>query len=276
VQALPLIVAFAVAVAIAPAARRTLLAGKHLRENYRGVPLPFPFGFVIVAAAVLALVPLALLERLGDSDVFRPELGAIAVYVLGVGALGFIDDALSGPSRGWRGHGAAVAGGALSTGALKAVGALGLAMFALGGYGRTDGHWLLAVAVLVLSTNLFNLLDLRPGRSLKVFVVLGVILMLAAWDTTALGALGLFVGPALVVGVYDVRERVMMGDAGSNVVGALAGFWMVLVMSTAAQIVALVVLLAITTYGEFRSISALVDRVPLLRRLDAVGRPTSR
>jgi UDP-GlcNAc:undecaprenyl-phosphate/decaprenyl-phosphate GlcNAc-1-phosphate transferase len=275
VQALPFIVALAVAVVLAPAARRTLLAGRHVRENYRGAPLAFPFGFVIIASAAVALVPLALLQRLGDSDVFRPELGPIAVYVLGVGALGFVDDALSGSSRGWRGHGKAVAGGALSTGALKAAGALGLAMYALEamGYGRTDGNWLLAVAVLVLATNLFNLLDLRPGRSLKVFVVLGVLLMLAAWDTTALGALGLFVAPALVVGVYDVRETVMMGDAGSNVVGALAGWWMVLLMSTAAQIVALVVLLAITLYGEFRSISELVDRVPLLRRLDSVGRP---
>jgi UDP-GlcNAc:undecaprenyl-phosphate/decaprenyl-phosphate GlcNAc-1-phosphate transferase len=273
VQALPFIVALAVAVVLAPAARRTLLAGRHVRENYRGAPLAFPFGFVIIASAAVALVPLALLERLGDRTVFRPELGAIAIYVFGVGALGFIDDALSGSSRGWRGHGKAVAGGALSTGALKAAGALGLAMFALRGYGRTDADWLLAVAILVLATNLFNLLDLRPGRSLKVFVVLGVLLMLAAWDTTALGALGLFVAPALVVGAYDVRETVMMGDAGSNVVGALAGFWMVLLMSTAAQIVALVVLLGVTLYGEFRSISELVDRVPLLRRLDSLGRP---
>jgi UDP-N-acetylmuramyl pentapeptide phosphotransferase/UDP-N-acetylglucosamine-1-phosphate transferase len=273
VQALPFVVALAVAIVLAPGARRTLLAGKLVRENYRGHPLAFPFGFVIAASATVALVPLALLERLGDSEVFRPELGAIAIYVLGISFLGLVDDVFSGPSRGWRGHGAAVAGGALSTGALKAAGALGLAMFALRGYGKTDGHWLLAVAVLVLATNLFNLLDLRPGRSVKVFVILGVGLMLAAWDTTALGALGLFVAPALVVGFYDVREMVMMGDAGSNVVGALAGFWMVLLMSTAAQIVALVVLLAITIYGEFRSISALVDRVPLLRRLDSFGRP---
>jgi UDP-GlcNAc:undecaprenyl-phosphate GlcNAc-1-phosphate transferase len=275
VQALPFIVSLAVAIVLAPAARRTLLAGRHLRENYRGVPLAFPFGFVIVASAVVALAPLTLLERLGDSNVFRSELVPISIYVLGVGALGFIDDALSGASRGWRGHGKAIAGGALSTGALKAAGALGLAMFSLEviGYGRSDGHWLLAVAILVLATNLFNLLDLRPGRSLKVFVILGVLLMLGAWDTNALGALGLFVAPALVVGAYDVREMVMMGDAGSNVVGALAGWWMLLVMSTAAQIVALIALIAITIYGEFRSISELVDRVPLLRRLDSVGRP---
>jgi UDP-GlcNAc:undecaprenyl-phosphate GlcNAc-1-phosphate transferase len=37
-------------------------------------------------------------------------------------------------------------------------------------------------------------------------------------------------------------------------------------------VLALAVLIAITLYGEFRSISAAVDRTPLLRRLDGLGR----
>ncbi|MEA2273255.1 MAG: hypothetical protein QOI98_1963 [Solirubrobacteraceae bacterium] len=272
-QALPFVFALAVAVVMAPAARRALLAGGFTRENYRGVALAFPFGFVLAASAAVALVPLALLGRLADADVFRPEIGLIVVYALGVTFLGLVDDAFSGPSRGWRGHGAAVAGGALSTGALKAAGALGLALFALSGTTDDDGHWLLSAAVVVLATNLFNLLDLRPGRSIKVFVVLGVLLTLGAWNAHPLEALGLFVGPALVVGLYDLRERVMMGDTGSNLLGGLAGIWLVLTLSTAGEIVALVVLAGITLYGEFRSISELVDRVPLLRRLDSLGRP---
>ena len=39
--------------------------------------------------------------------------------------------------------------------------------------GLSTGHWLLAAAVLVLATNAFNLLDLRPGRATKAFVLLG-------------------------------------------------------------------------------------------------------
>ena len=63
--------------------------------------------------------------------------------------------------------------GELSTGMLKAAGSLGLALYALSGLGAVShGRYLLAVAVLVLSTNLFNLLDLRPGRASKVFVLL--------------------------------------------------------------------------------------------------------
>ena len=48
--------------------------------------------------------------------------------VLGVGVLGLADDAFAGASRGWRGHGAASLSGGFNTGALKAVGTLGLAL----------------------------------------------------------------------------------------------------------------------------------------------------
>ena len=127
--------------------------------------------------------------------------------------------------------------------------------------------------MLVLATNLFNLLDLRPGRSVKAFVLLGAGLTLGAWDVDPLWALGLFAGAVLVVGLYDLRERAMLGDTGSNLIGALAGLWVVLALGTTGQAIALAVALAITVYGEFRSISALVERTPLLRQLDSFGRP---
>jgi UDP-N-acetylmuramyl pentapeptide phosphotransferase/UDP-N-acetylglucosamine-1-phosphate transferase len=66
----------------------------------------------------------------------------------------------------------------------------------------------------------------------------------------------------------------MLGDTGSNIIGALAGAWLVLTLSTAGDAIALAVLAAITVYGEFRSISELVERTPGLRELDSIGRPT--
>jgi UDP-N-acetylmuramyl pentapeptide phosphotransferase/UDP-N-acetylglucosamine-1-phosphate transferase len=274
VPALPLIVSAAVALVIAPAMLRTLAESRLAMENFRGVRLPFPAGAIVVAAASLAAGPLALLQELGIADdVLRPELRTVAVYALGVAALGLLDDALGGAPRGWRGHGAAVLRGGISTGALKAAGSLGLALYALTGLGYGDGEYLLAAAVLVLSTNLFNLLDLRPGRSVKAFVLLGAGLTIGAWNLDALWALGLFAGAAVVVGVFDLRERAMLGDTGSNLVGGLAGLWIVLTLDTLGQAIALAIVLGITIYGEFRSISSLVERTPLLRQLDSFGRP---
>jgi UDP-N-acetylmuramyl pentapeptide phosphotransferase/UDP-N-acetylglucosamine-1-phosphate transferase len=128
--------------------------------------------------------------------------------------------------------------------------------------------------VLVLATNAFNLLDLRPGRSVKAFLVLGLVLTVATQITEPLAALGLFIGPVLVCGFFDLRERAMLGDTGSNVVGALAGLWIVLTLGSGEQVVALVVLAIINIYGEFRSISTVIEKVPGLRHLDSLGRPS--
>ena len=50
----------------------------------------------------------------------------------------------------------------------------------------------------------------------------------------------------------------MLGDTGSNLIGALAGLWLVLTLATTGPGDRRSrVLLAITVYGEFRSISAL-------------------
>jgi UDP-N-acetylmuramyl pentapeptide phosphotransferase/UDP-N-acetylglucosamine-1-phosphate transferase len=281
-HALPFLIALASAAILAPLLLRALSDGDHTRSNYRHRALPFPFGVLALAAALLALIPLTLLQRLASTQVFHPELLPIAVYALGVLALGLLDDTLDGDAcadgrarqRGWRGHGAAALRGELSTGTLKAAGSLGLALLAMSYLGLSNGRWLLAAGVLVLATNVFNLLDLRPGRATKAFVLLGAGLAIGSADLRPLWAVGLFAAPALVAGVYDLRERAMLGDAGANLLGALAGLWLVLTLSGTGQLVALALLAAITLYGELRSISALIERTPLLRQLDSWGRPT--
>jgi UDP-GlcNAc:undecaprenyl-phosphate/decaprenyl-phosphate GlcNAc-1-phosphate transferase len=281
-HALPFLVALASATILAPAVLCALRAGGHTRPNYRSRLLPCPFGVLTPAAALLALIPLMLVEKLASTDLFHPEVLPIAVYALGVIVLGLIDDTLAPDrsdrsgrpvQRGWRGHGAAVLRGEPSTGALKAAGSLGLALFTMSYLGLSHGRWLLAAAVLVLATNAFNLLDLRPGRSTKAFVLLGVGLGIGSGAVRPLWSLGLFVAPALIAGGYDLRERSMLGDTGANLLGALAGLWLVLTLSGTGQLVALALLAAITVYGELRSISALVERVPGLRELDSWGRP---
>jgi UDP-GlcNAc:undecaprenyl-phosphate/decaprenyl-phosphate GlcNAc-1-phosphate transferase len=289
-HALPFLLAFAGATLLAPALLRTLAEGGHTRANYRERLLAFPFGVLIVAAALIALIPLVLLQRLAGAKVFHPEVLPIALYVLGVATLGLIDDTLGearpGPRsggldaprrplrRGWRGHGRAALHGELSTGTLKAAGSLGLALFAMSFEGLSKPRWLLAVGVLVLATNVFNLLDLRPGRAIKAFVLLGAGLTLGSLDARPLWSLGLFAAPALVAGLYDLRERAMLGDTGANLLGALAGLWLVLTLSGTGQLIALALLVAITLYGELRSISGFVERTPGLRALDSFGRPS--
>jgi UDP-N-acetylmuramyl pentapeptide phosphotransferase/UDP-N-acetylglucosamine-1-phosphate transferase len=277
VHALAPLIAAAVAVALAHGLLREMRARGHVRENFRDRPLPWPFGVLIVVAALIALIALAPLQQLEATHTLHPETLLVLGYVLGVAFLGLLDDTLgqtlAGAPRGLRAHGRAALRGRLSTGALKAAGTTGLALYTLSTRSLPTGCWLLASAVLVLATHVFNLLDLRPGRAIKALVLLGLGLTIAA-GTRALYSLGLFAGPALIAGVYDLRERAMLGDTGASVLGALAGLWLVLCLSTLGQAIALAALLAIALYGEFRSLSALIERLPLLRHLDSLGRPS--
>ncbi len=279
-QSLPLVASFAIGLVMAPATIRTLRDQGLEHENYRGARLAFPVGIAIVAAALVALVVLAPLDRISDYEVFGVEaqpvgIGGVVIFVIGVALLGFLDDMVGsaeGRPRGWRGHARATLGGTLSTGALKAVGTLGLALFVANGIQLDTAEYLLAVALLVLTTNFFNLLDLRPGRSIKVLVLLGAGLTIGAMDVDSLWALGLFLGPIIALFPHDLRERGMLGDTGSNVVGAVAGLWLVLTLDTTGQAIALALVAVATVYGEFRSISALIERTPGLRQLDSLGR----
>jgi UDP-GlcNAc:undecaprenyl-phosphate GlcNAc-1-phosphate transferase len=269
--------AIALSLWLVPAGARGLRDAGLVRENYRGAALAFPLGAVLATAALVALAPLALLNDRADFDLLDPELRRWLPYLLGIAFLGFLDDALGqGASatapRGWRGHGRALREGSLSTGAIKAIGALALAAYVVSGRGLEDWRYVADVALLVLATNLFNLLDLRPGRAEKGLALLGLGLCLGAWTLAPIELLGIFAGPVLIGAWLTLRERAMLGDTGSNLIGAVAGIWLLTILGGDARLIALAVVLALTIYGELRSISATIDSVPPLRWLDSLGR----
>lgn len=247
------------------------------KPNYRGAAVVFPLGAVLIAVSLVALAPLALLDDRADLDLLGPDLRRWMAYILGVALLGLLDDALGraaeGDSpRGWRAHARAAARGRFSTGTVKAIGAFALAAYAVSGRGRESLDYVADLALLLLATNLFNLLDLRPGRVEKVFALLLVGLCVGAWSIFPLELLGIFIGPVLIAAALTLRERAMLGDTGSYLVGALGGVAMLVSLDDPARLIALGLIVALTVYGEFRSLSAVIERVPLVRQLDSLGR----
>jgi hypothetical protein len=270
-------VGLVVALLVVPAGVRGLRDAGLVRENYRGSEAAFPLGAILATAALVALAPLAFLDDRASLDLLEPELRRWLPYLLGVAFLGFLDDSLgrgegAGAPRGWRGHARALREGRLSTGAIKAIGALALAAYVVSGRGLESGRYLADVALLILATNAFNLLDLRPGRAEKGLALLGIGLCLGAWTLAPLELLGIFVGPIAVGAWFTLRERAMLGDTGSNLVGAVAGVWLLTTLGADGRLIALGVVVALTIYGELRSISATIESVPPLRWLDSLGR----
>ncbi len=256
---------------------RGLLGAGLVRVNFRGEDLAFPLGAVLATASLIALAPLAVLDERAGLDLLEPEMRRWVVYLIGIAFLGLLDDSLGlgaveGTPRGWRGHARAVLRGQLSTGAVKALGALALAAYVTSG---TGGEWpvfIADVALLILATNLFNLLDLRGGRVEKALVLLVAGLCVGSWSLFPVELLGLFIGPFLVGAYFTLRNLAMLGDTGSNLAGAIAGVLLLTGLGSTGRLVALGIVVAITVFGEFRSISKTIDSFPPLRFIDSLGR----
>ena len=260
-----------------PAGVRGLVRAGLVRPNFRGRELAFPLGAVLVTASLVSLAPLAILDERAGLDLLDPDLRRWIIYLLGIALLGLLDDSLGlgstpGTPRGWRGHARALLRGDLSTGAVKAVGALALAAYVVTGTGNEWPAYLVDVALLLLVTNFFNLLDLRGGRVEKVLVLTVTLFCLLGWTLLPLELLGIFIGPFLVGALFTLRERAMLGDTGANLAGAVAGILFLTELDPTGRLISLVLFLALTVYAEFFSISKTIERIPPLRFIDSLGR----
>lgn len=238
------------------------------RPNFSGRTIPTAAGTTFFPIILLALV----LRVVGEA-----ELGAgglvYLVYVLAAGAAGFVDDVWGGAeARGFRGHLGALVEGSATTGLLKVIVLGGGALvFA---FAVVDGalNALFAAVLVAGSANLANLFDVRPGRAIKfVGVLLLVALPFAGSSGTVLVTMPV-VGGAVGLFPFDVRGRIMLGDAGAAVVGATLGYVVISGGPGPAWWSFLAVILGLTALAEFSSISKVVERVSVLRRFDCWGR----
>jgi len=199
--------------------------------------------------AVLACGPLARNHR----GLRLPLVGWVVgvrrdVAVTIVAAVGLADDLWSGPERGFRAH---LRAGS-TTGVLKLVAIPAVALM------RTRS--LSGAALVALCANALNQLDTAPGRALKAYLAVAALV-------------GAPLGSAVLLLPYDLRETTMLGDAGSNALGAMLGLNSVDRLTGRGRAAAIVALAGLTILGERRSLGALIERTPLLRRVDALGRP---
>ena len=191
----------------------------------------------------------------------------------GFGLLGFIDDALGGEDRGFRGHLVALAHGRLTSGMVKLLGGAAIALVLAAAPGFVTWQRLFADAVLIaLAANLANLLDRRPGRVIKCSLLAYIPLAIVAGAGPVGVAVAPLMGAALGVLPEDLRERTMLGDTGANVLGGVLGLVVVLECSRTARNVIFLVLIALNLASEFVSFSRVIDAVPPLRYLDQLGR----
>jgi hypothetical protein len=203
-----------------------------LAVNYRGVRLPLT-GWAVA---------------LGGTRASR----RVALTITGVAIVGLVDDLWGGSARGWRQHLRA----GRTTGVLKllVIPVLGLAAT------RSPSGALLVS----LSANAVNQLDTRPGRALKAFLL--------ACSALRGGVARAYAPWAVLLAPYDLRERTMLGDAGSNALGAVLGLSSVTKLRGRARWAVIAALAGLNLLGERRSLNELIERAPVLGALDRLGR----
>jgi UDP-GlcNAc:undecaprenyl-phosphate GlcNAc-1-phosphate transferase len=242
------------------------------RPNFQGRKIPVGFGFILTIVTVLiCLLSTVLALKSGDSDALSQAVLAFPVTVLIFGVIGLIDDIYgTREAGGFLGHIGLLRQGKLSTGFMKAVigGIIALGTgTVMAGYDITGS--LVNALLIALSANLLNLLDLRPGRAVSCFWVWMIALAAFAKpsDATWFAFAALFV-PALWLTVQDRSARIMLGDAGSNVLGAMLGMFTACSVGITGRIVIVVLLICIHLYTEKYSISKFIEKNRILRKVD--------
>jgi hypothetical protein len=234
-----------------------------LRTSHAGRPVSLTEGPVAVAAAVAGAL-------IAGSAPMPP--GALATAVIGSGLVGAYDDLYGeAQAKGLRGHFRALREGRLTSGMVKVAG-IGLsAVLAARQLARRrppgSARWLdtgLDAALIAGAANLTNLFDLRPGRAAKVVTVTAAPL----WSLGSAPILGAALGSLPT----DLGERAMLGDCGANALGAGVGVVAAAGLPRSVRAGLLAAVVSLTLLSERVSFTAVIDRNPVLRRLDRLGR----
>jgi len=287
---------------LAPSLR---LSEKASATNFRGLPVFYGLGIVWLIWAGCAIIGGVLAASQVSASIL-PILTLAGPLALVAFALGVVDDAYgSGSDRGFKGHLKAMARGRLTTGGMKLVG-IGLASLVVAGIMSGISPWgggqageltvlraltaLVAGAAIALTSNLFNLLDLRPGRALKSYALMSPfalasaaigLSMAAGWSATRgvagitldAAVLALFLaGPFIAVYRYDLGEEGMLGDAGANPMGAVIGLLIVSGLPLVGLLAWTALVFMLNLASERFSFSAVIEGNSVLRWLDGLGR----
>ena len=228
------------------------------KTNYRGIDVPVGLG----TAFILPCIPV-LVFRFPENRDAPLTLTALLVFTV----LGLLDDFLGSDAKGFRGH---FRSGQISTGVVKAVGGVITSFFISFVISQNWWQLLFITLLIALSANFLNLLDLAPGRAGKGFILFSLFLLPFGVDTQPF--LIWLVGAVVGYLPWDLREEVMMGDVGSNALGAVLGLHAGLVLPTFWQAALVFALIVLHILAEKVSFSDWIRRSRVLNFLDSLGR----
>ena len=172
---------------------------------------------------------------------------------------------------GLKGHFKSLFKGKLTTGGFKALfgGFVGLIISVC--ISKNIADIIVNTLVIALSTNLMNLFDLRPGRAIKVYLVIMIAIFFTLTGYVQILPL-LIIPNVLAYFNYDLKAKAMMGDTGSNVLGISIGILMVMGYTFKVRVSWLVFLVLIHILTEKFSLTKIIEKNKVLNFIDKLGR----
>ncbi|MCK8826610.1 glycosyl transferase family 4 [Natroniella acetigena] len=252
-----------------PIVKNILIKYQLVATNYAGKQIPLGYGILLVVNLII-LLSVGINLRVYSTQV----AGALLYLVIVAGGLGLIDDYYGeqDQSSGLSGHvGEFISNSRVTTGLLKAV-FISLIVFLL----VTEVvdslvGIIINFLLVVLMTNFINLLDLRPGRALKGFIIVSAPLLLITTSLFDRLIIPLLIMIMMMLPV-DLKAEAMLGDVGANLLGSFLGFSLVFSIAESYKVIFVLLLIGVHLYTEKFSLTELIAQNEILNKLDQFGR----
>lgn len=255
--------------AIIPLFRSLLIESNVLRPNYKKDMIPVSMGIVflpmlIINAIILAYFTTNFKDML---HIFIFLFGLVSMFFAGI-----LDDIIGNRDvSGLKGHFKSLLNGKLTTGGFKALfgGFIGLVISIA--ISKNIYDIVINTLIIALSTNLMNLLDLRPGRAIKGYLVISIVLLFTLGEYTR--NLLLLIFPNVIAYFnQDLKAKAMMGDTGSNVLGISIGILFVMGYPLKVRLIWLAFVIFIHILTEKYSLTKIIENNKFLNFIDKLGR----
>ena len=125
--------------------------------------------------------------------------------------------------------------------------------------------------IILFFINTMNLFDVRPGRALKIFIIISILIWIFSKAPDRFLTL-ILIGSILTIIKGDLREEYMLGDVGANILGYTLGFTSAISFNMNYKIPIIVLLIILHIISEMTSISLLINKNVVLKYIDEIGR----
>lgn len=261
------IIALILSFAGSPVILKVLIKGNTFSPNYKGEKIPICMGLIFVFAQVITLSIIYILLK---DDI---EILYYLISVVFMGLVGLLDDLIGEKNiKGLKGHIVSFVKGDFTTGGIKAGIGFLISLFISILISDNILNTMVNTFVIALFTNYSNIFDLRPGRSIKAFIIASIALLITCRADNYQYIIYSFYGILLVYFPKDLKAKAMMGDVGSNVLGITLGIYCALSGSLTVRVIYLLILLIIHIIAERYSFTKIIDNNRLLKFIDNLGR----